>query len=164
MNNTPKLHPAVAALITIVLIGVATGAVVMINQKPDATDSTASTPSVTTTTPSSSTDSSGASTPDAASYKDGQYDATGSYSTPGGTESIKVAVTLSGDTISAVEVTQQADSRESQEYQMAFAGAYKSQVIGKKINDVHLSRVAGSSLTSLGFADALDQIKLDAAA
>lgn len=167
MDHASKLHPAVAALITIVLIGVATG-VVAANNRPASTGVTASGGSQTAPasraavhTAAEQTGTSGTGT---TSYKDGQYNATGSYQTPGGTESIAVTLTLKANTIDTVDVTQQADSRESKEYQSAFAGAYKSRVVGKKINEISLSRVAGSSLTSAGFSDALDQIKHDAAA
>jgi hypothetical protein len=37
-------------------------------------------------------------------------------------------------------------------------------VVGKSVDEVSLSRVAGSSLTSLGFNNALTQIKEDAKA
>lgn len=171
MNNTPKLHPAVAALITIILIGVATGVVAAVNGRP-ATSSVGTDTAMTSTSSTNDTSpaaSSSSTTPSmagtgSANYKDGQYNVTSSYQTPGGTESIDVTLTLAGNSVSAVDISQRADSRESQEYQMMFASAYKSRVVGKKINDINLSRVAGSSLTTLGFTDALDQIKQNAAA
>lgn len=167
MDTTPKLHPAVAALITIVLVGVATGVVVAVNKRPSSTgmtsdnSQTATMSRVSAGTSPGQTSTSGT---DATSYKDGQYHATGRYQSPGGTESIAVTLTLKDNAVDAVDVTQQADSRESREYQSAFASAYKSRVVGKKINEISLSRVAGSSLTCAGFSDALDQIKHDAAA
>jgi hypothetical protein len=44
-----------------------------------------------------------------------------------------------------------------------FAGAdYKQYVVGKKIDEVQLTKVSGSSLTPQGFNDALAKIKAEA--
>ncbi|WP_447589312.1 hypothetical protein [Microbacterium lacticum] len=43
-------------------------------------------------------------------------------------------------------------------------GGIAGEVVGKDIDDVSVSRVAGSSLTSGGFNDALETIKADARA
>lgn len=98
------------------------------------------------------------------SYKDGTYSATGRYQTPGGSESIGVNVTIADGTITDASVTQRPISDEAHEYQAAFASGFKSQVVGKKINDVSLTRVAGSSLTPDGFNNAIDTIKTQAQA
>ena len=45
------------------------------------------------------------------------------------------------------------------EYQDDFVGGYKSQVVGKSIAEIQLGKVSGSSLTSRGFNEALDQIR-----
>lgn len=97
-------------------------------------------------------------------YKDGTYTTEGKYLTPGGQESIDVKVTLVDGTITNAVVTQKPISREAHTYQAAFVSGYKSQVVGKKIDDVSLSRVAGSSLTPNGFNSALDTIKTQAEA
>lgn len=95
-------------------------------------------------------------------YKDGSYDAHGEYLTPGGSESIDLKVTLKDNVITGARVIQNAISAEAHEYQGKFASGYTSQVVGKKVDDVSLSRVAGSSLTPIGFNNALDDIKNDA--
>ncbi len=114
------------------------------------------------------TDTSGEGTNNASSqsgnYKDGTYSATGSYRTPGGTESIEVTVTLAGGVVTQATVTQHATGGESEEYQSKFVSGYKAQVVGKKLSDLSLSRVAGSSLTPLGFNNAIETIKSDAQA
>lgn len=167
MSPTPKLHPAVAALIAIVLVSTATAAVIAVNNQSKTTKinspASASVPSTDTSATADSSSSSAGVTTDG-SYKDGQYTAATTYRTPGGAEQISVTLTVAGNTINAVDISQQGDSRESKEYQSMFAGAYQSHVVGKKIGEVNLSRIAGASLTSGGFNDALEQIKQDAAA
>ncbi len=148
---------AIVGLIVVVLLVIAaTTAVVMMNndgsKKPVA--STSSTASAATTSNSST----------ASSFKDGTYDATGVYNSPGGEESIDVKLTLKDNTVSDVSVVPHSNVAEAAEYQSKFVSGYKSQVVGKKINEISLSRVAGSSLTSIGFNSALDQIKSEAAA
>lgn len=112
--------------------------------------------------PSSSSDS-GTST-GAASYADGTYTATGSYQTPETVEQIEVTITLADDVVTAVEVTGDPQASESERYQSEFIGGIQDEVVGKNIDDLSVDRVAGSSLTSGGFNDALDEIKAEAAA
>lgn len=106
-----------------------------------------------------------AGTADAAgAYADGTYTAEGSYVTPESVEEISVTVTLEGDVITAVEVTGNPTKRESEQYQGQFIGGIEDAVVGKNIDEISVSRVAGSSLTSGGFNDAIETIKADAAA
>ncbi len=101
----------------------------------------------------------------AVTYTAGEYGAEGSYSTPGGTQSVEVDVTLEADgTITAVTVTPQADGGNSEQFQNKFAGGIADEVVGTKIDDLDVSKVSGSSLTSSGFNDAIDEIKDEAAA
>jgi len=100
----------------------------------------------------------------ATSFKDGTYSATGSYNSPGGTETIDVTVILTKNVITSVSATPHATVQEAAEYQQDFIAGYKPLVVGKKINDVSLTRVSGSSLTPLGFNDAIEQIESKAAA
>jgi hypothetical protein len=48
--------------------------------------------------------------------------------------------------------------------QTDFAANYKTQVIGKKIEGLELSKISGSSLTPKGFNDALEKIRSQAGA
>jgi uncharacterized protein with FMN-binding domain len=100
----------------------------------------------------------------ASTYTDGTYSATGSYGSPGGQEQLSVTLTLVNDIITAVSVTPLAYDRRSQNYQNIFISGYKQYVIGKNIADVNLTRVSGSSLTPIGFNNALAQIKAQAKA
>lgn len=96
--------------------------------------------------------------------KDGTYKATGSYSSPGGNEKITVTVTLKDGVVTETSATSGANDQTSKQYQAEFIAGYKDEVVGKKITTVKLSRVAGSSLTSQGFNDAIQQIKQQAKA
>lgn len=114
-------------------------------------------PAATSDTSSGSTGSTGE------SYVDGTYTADGSYQTPETVESIDVTLTLEGDVVTAVEVVGDPQRRESQQYQSQFIGGIADVVVGRKLDEVSVSRVAGSSLTSGGFTQAVEKIKSDAA-
>ncbi|WP_375383757.1 hypothetical protein [uncultured Microbacterium sp.] len=97
-------------------------------------------------------------------YKDGSYTAEGSYVTPESVESITVTVTLADDVITAVEIVGEPQKADSKQYQSQFIGGVSEAVVGKDIDEISVSRVAGSSLTSGGFNQAIEQIKAEAAA
>jgi FAD:protein FMN transferase len=93
-------------------------------------------------------------------YADGTYNATGQYgSLP---SRIGVSVTLVDDVITAVTVTPHATDPTSLDYQTRFAQAIPALVVGRNIDEVNLSRVAGSSGTPEGFNAAIQQIKAEA--
>ena len=100
----------------------------------------------------------------AGGYADGTYTAHGSYQTPESVETITVTVTLQDDVITAVEVVGDPQKRESEQYQGEFIGGIADVVEGQDIDEIQVSRVAGSSLTSGGFNDAIESIKAEAAA
>ena len=119
----------------------------------------------TTDTGSSSADSGStdAGSTGSGSYADGTYTADGSYATPESVETINVTVTLENDVITDVTVTGDPQKRESEQYQGQFIGGIADVVVGEDIDDIQVSRVAGSSLTSGGFNKAIQTIKSDAA-
>ena len=128
------------------------------------TASEAEEPETADTGSSQATDSgSGDTTTGSGSYADGTYTAEGSYATPESVETIKVTVTLEDDVITAVEVTGDPQKRESEQYQGQFIGGIADVVVGQDIDDIQVSRVAGSSLTSNGFNQAIEAIKSEAA-
>lgn len=169
MQQRKKLNPAIASLIIIVVVGIVTSVAIVVKNAEDTELASSSATTQATTASSSTTDvatSAESSTTDTVAtsgYQDGTYSATASYLTPGGRESIDVTVTIADGIITEVSVTQDANDRESQQYQNRFANSYSSIVKGKAVDSVSLSRVAGASLTTIGFNDALDQIKSDAA-
>lgn len=118
----------------------------------------------TTPTPSSTVQSQQTENPAAtnSNYKDGTYSATGNYTSPGGREKITISLTLSGGAITDTSATSGSSNPTGQEFQSKFISGYKSLVVGKSIDEVNVSRVSGSSLTSRGFNDALEQIKSQA--
>jgi uncharacterized protein with FMN-binding domain len=90
-------------------------------------------------------------------YADGVYTATGQYgSLP---SFITVTVTLADNVITAVEVTPHAMDPTSLNFQSRFAEAIPAAVVGKRIDEVYVDRLAGSSGTPDGFNAALEQIK-----
>jgi uncharacterized protein with FMN-binding domain len=97
-------------------------------------------------------------------YADGTYTAEGAYQTPETVETITVTLTLVDDVITDVEVTGDPQARETEEYQGKFIGGIADVVVGKDIDEISVSRVAGSSLTSGGFTQAVEEIKSEAAA
>lgn len=121
------------------------------------TDSTSGTDSTTGSGSSSGADAS-------SSYADGTYTAEGSYQTPESVETISVTLTLADGVVTDVEVTGDPQARETEQYQGAFIDGISEEVEGKALDDLNVSRVAGSSLTSGGFNAAVDDIKEQAAA
>jgi uncharacterized protein with FMN-binding domain len=99
-----------------------------------------------------------------AAYADGTYTAEGSYTTPESVETISVTVTLQDDVITSVEVSGDPQRPESEQYQGQFIGGIAEVVEGQDIDTLSVSRVAGSSLTSGGFNQAIEAIKAEAAA
>lgn len=100
----------------------------------------------------------------AAAYTDGTYTAEGSYATPESVESLTVTVTLENDVITSVAVEGSPQRPESEQYQSQFIGGIADVVVGQDIDEISVSRVAGSSLTSGGFNQAIEAIKAEAAA
>lgn len=90
-------------------------------------DAGASTPSASSSAaPTSDAPTEESETPDVgaeeAGYADGDYEAEGSYSNPGGESTVKVALSISDGTISDVTVTPEASNGTSKQYQTQFAG------------------------------------------
>ena len=92
-----------------------------------------------------------------ASYADGVYTATGQY----GNEPsfITVRVRLAGGVITEVQVTTHATNPTSLDLQRRFAAAVPGVVVGKRIEDVNVGRLAGSSGTPRGFNAALRKVQ-----
>lgn len=95
-------------------------------------------------------------------YRDGTYEADGSYESPAGQESVGVSLTLADGRITAVEVTPKAEHPNSQKFQGEFKDGIASEVVGKSLDEIEVSKVSGSSLTSGGFNEAVETIKTEA--
>ncbi len=101
-------------------------------------------------------------TKSASAYKDGTYKASAPYMTPEGPETINVSLTIANGMVTDVTATEQVTIPDSRRYVQMFMSGYKAQVVGKSLATLKLGRVSGSSLTSGGFNDALDQIRAQA--
>ena len=157
-SSNNKRREIITTLSVLIVIVVIVG-IVVISSKKDDDD----TPTKTaTTTQSTTTQSSSAQTGNTSTYNDGSYNAKGSYESPGGTEAITISVTLKDGTVTDTSAKSGATDNTAKEYQQEFISAYKKLVVGKSIENISLSRVSGSSLTSQGFNEALDKIKSQA--
>lgn len=90
-------------------------------------------------------------------YRDGEYEAKGWYG--GLPTNIDVAIALRSDRITDVQVTANATDPTSLDYQERFADAVGDVVAGRPIDEVRVSRLAGSSGTPDGFNEAIEKIK-----
>lgn len=97
-----------------------------------------------------------------AQYKDGTYSADGNYVSPNGTETVGVQLTLAAGKVTDVRITQHPSNPNTRKFQGEFAGGIADQVVGRNIDELKVSKVAGSSLTSGGFNQALEKIKSEA--
>ncbi len=119
-------------------------------QTPAANPSTATptpTPAVTTTT---------------SAYKDGTYSAVGNYVSPGGAEDVKVSLTLKDGIVTNSTFEANSPRPISARFQKQFGEGYKTLVVGQPIADLKLGAVSGSSLTPMGFNDAVAKIQAQA--
>ncbi len=93
----------------------------------------------------------------------GEFKSSVNYRVPAGhTEDLELAIEINDGVISSVEFELEATNSESKRYQGWFEDSFdQSELIGKKIEDVDLSRVGGASLTTNAFMDALDIIAND---
>ena len=131
---------------------------------PSATDSTPAAPAGGAAESSAATPSAGTSSlaSSGSQYKDGTYSADGTYVSPNGTETVGVELTLADGTVTGVNITQHPSNPNTRKFQGEFAGGIAAQIVGKNIDELNVSKVAGSSLTSGGFNQAVEQIKSEA--
>lgn len=121
----------------------------------DAEPATDSTTSSTATEPATSATS--------GEVNDGTYEGAGSYANPGGVSEVHVTMKIADGKVSEVEVEPGATGT-SLQYQQKFISGIAAEVVGKSLDEIKVSKVSGSSLTSQGFNQALDQIKAEATA
>lgn len=153
--NTPVRKSVLVGIAGLSLLGSAAGCAPAQAPAADAA------PSAATTAPAPQ-GSAPASQAGAASYKDGTYSADGNYVSPNGNETVGVELTLAGGAVTDVKITEHPSNPNTRKYQGAFAGGISSQVVGKKLDDIKVSKVAASSLTSGGFNEAVAKIKAQA--
>lgn len=157
-TNKQKIIATLAVLLVIVMV-VAGAAALSSNTSEPQTNETAIPDRGSTATTDNAPAGGTVNGSETSNYIDGSYTATGDYISPGGQEFITVTVNLKDGKVTDTSAISGAKSREGKGYQADFIGGYESQVVGKNIDEVDLSRVSGSSLTPRGFNDALDQIR-----
>lgn len=96
------------------------------------------------------------------SYVDGEYNATGNYQSPAQLEEVEVTLTVANGVITDAAFKGLATHPTSKKLQGMFAEGFEEEVVGKKVDEVNLTVVNGSSLTPKGFMDALSKIKTQA--
>ncbi|WCM55090.1 FMN-binding protein [Microbacterium sp. EF45047] len=106
---------------------------------------------------------SGADTAGSAGYADGTYTAEGSYQTPETVETVTVTLTLKDGVVTDVEMTGDPQAPETERFQGQFIDGITAEVEGRPVDELQVDRVAGSSLTSGGFNQAVEKIKEQAA-
>lgn len=94
---------------------------------------------------------------------DGTFNGTGSYETPGGRQEIDVTVVVADGVVTGLRVDPAATNATSRRFQERFASAVVDTVVGRRVDEVEVGRLAGSSSTGTGFMAALDQVVRDAA-
>jgi hypothetical protein len=97
-------------------------------------------------------------------YTNGTFAATGNYRSPAGSEAVNVTITLKDDVITDATFVGTATAPKSVTMQGKFAAGFKEAVVGKSIDSLSLNIVNGSSLTPMGFMDAVAKIKAEAKA
>lgn len=153
----------------IVFLGVAVGAIAlaMSNKKevetPVVTGDENSTSTITATSTAEATTTASSTEPTALTeYKNGTFAATGTYKSPAGIEQVNISIEIENDIVVDSSFKGLAENSRSINFQEQFANGYRAQIIGKNIDSIALSKVSGSSLTPIGFNDALGKIKDEA--
>tara|TARA_B100000745_G_scaffold292321_1_gene233051 strand:+ start:354 stop:1280 length:927 start_codon:yes stop_codon:yes gene_type:complete len=96
-------------------------------------------------------------------YQDGLYTSTISYEIPYGyVEPMEVTLQLEDNIVTDVSASFVVVNPVSENYQQLFLGYVSKEVVGKQVDDVALSRMAGASLTNRAFDAALSEIKAEA--
>ena len=124
---------------------------------PVVTESTSTTPVAIENTATTSE----AVTP-ASAYKDGTYSSEVTYLTPIRKEyKLDVELTMKDGIVTASNVDY-SQGAELDPNPKNFEAVYKTEVVGKSLDSINLSRVGGASLTTAAFNKALAEIKADA--
>ncbi|CED91483.1 FMN-binding protein [Actinomyces succiniciruminis] len=105
-------------------------------------------------------------TPTGGPYADGEYTVSEAYGVVDDVveeDSIDVTLSLQGGYITGVSVTGHALTGTSKNYMAGFVEEIDDAVVGRSIEDAHVTALAGASKTSAAFNDAVDAIAAQAA-
>ncbi len=158
MRSIITARPTIAVAAGLTLVGALAGCAAQTTPSPTPTTEPDTGASSEPTTPTE-TDSGSGST---SAYADGSYTESGQYQSPNGTETVDVTLTLADGVVTAVEIGTHPSNPNTEHYQGEFASGISGEIVGKSIDDISVTKVAGSSLTSGGFMKALEAIKADA--
>lgn len=167
------------SIVVILVVAVAGGALLMNRGNQSSNNGLTTTPETTETTstiaPGEPTSGNGSGSTDdsrttevnttgetQSKYQDGTYTADGDYTSPAGPEKVGVTLTIENDTITAVSIEKKASNQKSVQLQTLFSEGISGQVVGKKLDEASVSKVNGSSLTPIGFNNAVATIKTQA--
>jgi hypothetical protein len=92
-------------------------------------------------------------------YTDGTYSSRGSYSSPGGHETLRVTLTVAHDVIQSLEVNSVHVDSTAQQYEAMFESGIDAVTVGRNLADLNVGAVGGSSLTCIGFNAAIANIQ-----
>ena len=164
-NTSPKKSTSTGLITGIVAIILLAGVALAALKYSDDKNMVATVPTDNSSVPvATTTDTTSTPADTTAKYKNGTYSADGSYSSPGGNDTISVTLTLQGDIVTDATVAiVQADST-SKRYENMFIAGFKQYVVGMNIDALNVTKVSGSSLTVKGFDDAVAKIKVAAQA
>ena len=123
--------------------------------------SPAPTPSAVTTNPTPTTPTAVAAK---TAYKNGTYTVTTTYVAPSRTtHEVTATVQILNDVITEAKINYGGEAHQtSSQYQSRFSQSYQSEVVGKKLDSISLTRVGGASLTTGAYNQALTQVKTQA--
>lgn len=159
--TTSKTRLLLASLGGLAIAGGAAGGVLTVQ----AAQAVSAAPSIQTDNATRPAPTSGVSAPadsPVSLFKDGVYESLGRYLTPGGNESIMVRVHVRGGVVTAASSQPEASSPTARQFQEQFRGAISDQVVARPLASLSVDVVAGASLTSTGFNDALNRIRAEA--
>lgn len=152
-----------ASLGGLAVAGSATGGVLIVQ----AHSATVATPSVRSAAPESAADAlvragSAGTSPTLSTFRNGDYTATGRYLTPGGNESILVSVQVRDGVVTSAAARTEASSPTARQFQDQFRVQIAAHAVARPLASLSVSVVASASLTTTGFNDALDRIRVEA--
>lgn len=153
-SQTQEHNPMVMGGIAVALIVfLAVGAVAMQGQASDASSVEAAPSTQVVSSPSADGETT------AGVQETKTLEIEGEYTSPGGPETIGIKITLDSEIITDSVVEVHAENPISNLKQTDFAAAHKELVVGKNINEITLDKVAGASLTTKGYNEAIEKLK-----
>ena len=84
------------------------------------------------------------------------------YTAPSGTETIKVALTITSNNVTAAKATSVTVDAGASTWEAKFESGISAAVVGKPIATLNIKSVGGASLPSVGFNNAVTAIKAQA--